>query len=89
LSATNTTAENRATQFVVEPASIRPRRTAESPDLPLRQASSNEPPAIHISIGRIEVRAVMPQKTTPKITSPSAAKLSLEDYLKQRNGGTR
>lgn len=53
-----------------------------------------EPPAptIRVAIGRIEVRAITPpptpptQRTTP--TRPDPA-LSLDDYLKQRNGGQR
>ncbi len=40
-----------------------------------------------VSIGRVEVRAIMPPVAAPKPTPPSAPKLSLEDYLKQRNGG--
>jgi hypothetical protein len=41
-------------------------------------------PAVHVTIGRVEVRAVMPPMATPKIASPATPKLSLEDYLKQR-----
>lgn len=50
-------------------------------------------PAIRVSIGRIEVRAITPppptppaQRTTPVRPGPA---LSLDDYLKQRNGGQR
>jgi hypothetical protein len=47
---------------------------------------------IKVTIGRIEVRAVMPQaplfrpQTDPKETQP---KISLEDYLKKQRGGSR
>ncbi|HEX9867320.1 MAG TPA: hypothetical protein VGC99_01785 [Candidatus Tectomicrobia bacterium] len=48
-------------------------------------------PAIHVTIGRIEVRAVMrpaPPAPRPRPTQPVPL-LSLEDYLKQRNEGRR
>jgi hypothetical protein len=48
-------------------------------------------PTIRVSIGRIDVRAVLPP-TPPaqRATSPrSGHKLSLEEYLKQRKGGSR
>lgn len=49
------------------------------------------PPTIHVTIGRIDVRALIsaaPQETRrpPERTRPA---LSLEDYLRQRNGGAR
>jgi hypothetical protein len=47
-------------------------------------------PTIRVTIGRIEVRAVMPSDTrilpTPQRPKP---RLSLDDYLKQRHGGRR
>lgn len=46
----------------------------------------SEPPSVQISIGRVEVRAVsppMPQPAQPR----AEPKLSLEQYLKQRDGG--
>jgi hypothetical protein len=48
------------------------------------------PPAIHITIGRVEVRAVAPAAAA--VAAPRAAgrpRLSLEDYLKERSGGRR
>jgi hypothetical protein len=84
---TTTTAPKEPNQIVVQPEPISPLKSAESPFFPARQPSSNEPSAIHVTIGRIEVRAVMQQVATPKTESPAAPRLSLEDYLKQRNGG--
>ncbi|MGA9994023.1 MAG: hypothetical protein WBP93_01355 [Pyrinomonadaceae bacterium] len=53
-------------------------------------------PTIRVTIGRIDVRAVMPDsKPAPRAASSSAparkthGPLSLEEYLKQRNGGKR
>ena len=74
------------TQIVVQPEIISRPKPAESPFVPALQTSPKQPPAIHVSIGRVEVGAVMPGAAAPKPTPPSAPKLSLEDYLKQRNG---
>ncbi len=48
-------------------------------------------PTIRVTIGRIEVQAVMPAKESAARTPPARprALLSLDDYLKQRNGGQR
>jgi hypothetical protein len=46
------------------------------------------PPTIQVTIGRIEVRAVMPSPPPARQRSaPSTPKLSLQDYLKSRSGG--
>ncbi len=49
-------------------------------------AAENLEPTVTISIGRIEVRAIMPEKTPEKEVRPS---LSLDDYLRQRREGTQ
>jgi hypothetical protein len=59
--------------------------------MPLSEPLSSPPsPTIQVTIGRVEVRAVMPpaQPTQAKPTR-SAPSLSLEDYLKQRNEGRK
>ena len=49
--------------------------------------SSTAPP-VKVTIGRIEVRAVMQQASSPpRRTVPAQPKLSLADYLKRREGG--
>jgi hypothetical protein len=50
---------------------------------------SREPiSTIRVTIGRIDVRAIMgSEASSRKKTLPSTPRLSLEDYLKQRNGG--
>ena len=59
----------------------------------LRMAAPEPPaPTIRVAIGRIEVRAITPpptppaQRATPVRPGPT---LSLDDYLKQRDGGQR
>jgi len=53
-----------------------------------KQAEPTEPPVIKVTIGRIEVRAVTPPAPVPpqriKQTSPV---ISLDEYLRLRNGG--
>ncbi|HEV2914384.1 MAG TPA: hypothetical protein VGX92_13995 [Pyrinomonadaceae bacterium] len=46
---------------------------------------------IHITIGRVEVRAVMPSTPPKPVVSPAppAPKLSLDEYLRQHNGRPR
>jgi hypothetical protein len=47
-------------------------------------------PSVRVNIGRIEVRAIMPEpKKTSKIGVSAAPTLSLEEYMKQRDGGQR
>lgn len=76
-------------RVVVQPEIIGRHHPPKSSAIPAPQTSANEPPAIHVTIGRVEVRAVMSPSAPPKIASRAAPKLSLADYLKQRNGGAR
>jgi len=61
--------------------------------VPTKQTTSQPKetkPTIQVKIGRVEVRAAAPAAPTsppPQSATPSAQKLSLDEYLKQRNGG--
>jgi hypothetical protein len=61
-----------------------------SPD---NQSVSNQspalPPTIRITIGRIEVRAIVPPAPPAKPRTTHAPKLPLDEYLRSRNGGRR
>jgi len=86
-------------EVVLKEVSIKRR---EAPDLPSLSQSCNiqtvgllsEPyaprPTVHVTIGRVEVKAIMPpiQPERPKPSRPGPT-LSLEEYLKQRNEGKR
>jgi hypothetical protein len=64
-------------------------KTAAAQDQPI-QADSSAAPQIHITIGRIEVRAANPPPVVPR--KPAARQgpvVSLEDYLKRRQGGSK
>ncbi len=57
--------------------------------LPPARASELSPATIHITIGRIDVRAAKPKPTTVSRPKPrhSNLRLSLNDYLMKRQGG--
>lgn len=46
-------------------------------------------PLIRVTIGRVEVRAILSPPPAPRPTIRPSPTLSLEDYLKQREGGKR
>ena len=60
-------------------------QSAKTKEMKNGSADENLEPTVTISIGRIEVRAIMPEKTPEKEVRPS---LSLDDYLRQRREGT-
>ena len=63
--------------------SIRPNREAPSSfDAP--QRGRTEAPVVRVTIGRIDVRAIMPAGETRRLVKPAAPKLSLDDYLARR-----
>jgi len=74
----------RTRETVAAPARAydRPRRRAEPAEGP-----RPEPVEVHVTIGHIEVRAAAPP--APPVRRASPPRVSLEDYLKRRNGGGR
>ena len=57
-------------------------------DRPLtRRVVSEREPAIRVMIGRIEVRAITPPPTPRPRPTPPSPKVSLDDYLRARDGG--
>lgn len=75
------------------------KQNAETPAaaaLSASETSDGASPVIRVTIGRIDVRAVMPDARAERRSAASSAParqmhapLSLEDYLEQRNGGRR
>ena len=43
-------------------------------------------PEIRVTIGRIEVRAIIPPTVSQSPAAPRTPKISLDDYLRSRNG---
>jgi hypothetical protein len=56
---------------------------------PLVQNATPAEPTVQVTIGRVEVRATQQPSQTRATQRPASAKLSLEDYLKARGGGSR
>jgi hypothetical protein len=84
-------AARRAIREVVENRQAEPEVSAQPapaswPEAP--SLSETPPPAVHITIGRIEVRASLPAEK-PAPAHPAAPKLSLDEYLRQQGGGRR
>ena len=95
------TSSSRPTASRERATSVEPRPLAERPALPRLEPRPALPvapppaaePLIRVTIGRIEVRAVLPRPALSPPSAParppSAPALGLDDYLKQRNGGSR
>jgi hypothetical protein len=78
-------------KFVDPRASVGPPLAQPPPALPAPgEIAEPNAPSINVTIGRIDVRAVMPQTPAPvRAAARPRPALSLEDYLKQREGGPR
>jgi len=75
---------------VITPRHGTPRIESAAPASPEATATQGQTPTIRITIGRVDVRAIMPASPAPRPTPtrPGPA-LSLADYLKQRERGSR
>ena len=51
-------------------------------------AAAPAPPVVQITIGRVELRAIV-TPASPRAVPPPAPKLGLDEYLRQRTGGAR
>ena len=61
------------------------------PTAPTREQAEPTPPAIHVTIGRVEVRATKPPPAVPTRRSrhTNSTVMSLDDYLRQRANGEK
>ena len=78
--------ENQQASFTQPPDQINLRSAESSPPFPPVSAEPTAaPPTIRVSIGRVEIRAIMPAPPAPK-AAPVRPRptVSLNDYLKQR-----
>jgi hypothetical protein len=57
--------------------------------LPIQQRSPNASPIIHVTIGRVEVRAIHPAAPQSTPAKPAPPRISLEDYLRKRERSAR
>ena len=81
---------------LIAPRIVRPQLDGyleQGPQEPRVAAPEASEPAIQVTIGRVDVRAITPPPPMPPVlrTAPArpGPKLSLDDYLKQHNGGQR
>jgi len=79
-------AQNQEIQpFLIKPAVSHEKMQITKPSEPIEPI---EPPVIKVTIGRIEVRAVTPPAPIPQQhVKQSTPKLSLDEYLRLRDGG--
>jgi hypothetical protein len=74
---------------------ITPAQVGRAPELPVAHLRSPAPvaersPEIKITIGRVDVKAVMPAQPAARSQPPARfAPTSLDDYLRERSGGRR
>jgi hypothetical protein len=80
----------------IQPRPPAPRVATQNPARPpapsqIARASIQRPgspePTIHVTIGRIEVRAMPPAVPASRSPRPNGPKLTLDSYLRARNGG--
>lgn len=77
----------KATGAAARPAAIEP---AVHPAIEDRLVATGGPPIIRVRIGRIEVKAALPDRPATRLARPEQPyqpPLSLDDYLRQRSGG--
>ncbi len=65
------------------------RASADGLDRALRITDNPSEPAIQVTIGRVEVRAIFPETSRPAPRVPSRPTLSLDNYLQKRGGSGR
>ena len=81
------------TAVTAQPAQRPPKQAA--PAFPLTPLPREGPPfaaapSVHVTIGRVEVRAVLPPAPEPRpVPAPSSTRLSLDEYLKRNAGAAR
>ena len=87
------TTERAARQSTLSPVTIHPQPADQMKPSPMAETPATpepEPPAIHITIGRLEVRAAPDAAKAPRRESAARGNVaSLEDILRERDGGGR
>ena len=69
----------------VQPAP-RPAKATAAPRAPGQNAGRSHEPTVHVTIGRVEIRATSSPTAENRAPRRSGPKLSLDDYLKARGG---
>ncbi len=77
----------RTQKKAIAPREPSPLRRAVSPSNSTSVLKQPAAPIIHVTIGRVEVRATPPATERAKKAHPAGPRLSLEDYLRSRSKG--
>lgn len=72
----------------IEPRPAR-RRERQAAARDAQSVRAEVPPTINVTIGRVEVRATQGPAPAPRRTETAAPRMSLDDYLRRRNGEVR
>lgn len=83
-----TRAEQPAPMSGIQPRIVPAAAVPERKPQTAQPETESQPPTIHVTIGRIEVKAAVPV-TLPKRSAPASSTMSLEEYLRRRQGGSR
>jgi len=78
----------RESSTTIEPRPAR-RREGQAAARDARGVRAEAPPTINVTIGRVEVRATQGPTPAPRRTETAAPRMSLDDYLRRRNGEVR
>jgi hypothetical protein len=73
---------------IPRPAATTAIATRPTPATPQTAPAALAPPVVQITIGRVELRAIV-TPASPRALPPPAPKLGLDEYLRQRTGGAR
>jgi hypothetical protein len=73
----------------IQPAAMLRSALSRIPQSQARPAQATSEPSIHVTIGRVEVRATLPAPARPQPPRVSAPTMSLNEYLRKRAGEKR
>lgn len=78
----------RESSATIEPRHV-PRRERQAAARDAKRERAEVAPTINVTIGRVEVRATQAPATAPRRAETAAPRMSLDDYLRRRNGEVR
>jgi hypothetical protein len=80
--------DQRETPTLPSPTAFTPKVSIRPAPPEIARPAAAESPTIHVTIGRVEIRAAT-APPVPRRASPRPPAMSLEQYLKQRRGASR
>lgn len=80
---------NRATPRDASRSAVLLAKAHTSPQIRRERPAPAAPVPVQVTIGRVEVRAVATKADRARTSAPAGPRLSLDEYLRQRNGASR